>query len=78
MPKPHSTPKKKNAKPTFPAVLTIIAGLFILGLVVLWSSLFKDYPVNGPKQMLAINPETPIQVLLTGWLKTKKSVFQLF
>ena len=77
MPKPHSTPKK-NAKPTFPAVLTIIAGLFILGLVVLWSSLFKDYPVNGPKQMLAINPGDTYSGFIDRLAEDEKSVFQLF
>lgn len=77
MPKPHSTPKKKNAKPTFPAVLTIIAGLFILGLVVLWSSLFKNYPVNGPKQMLAINPGDTYSGFIDRLAEDKKISFPI-
>ena len=49
---------KKNAKKT-PAVqlkarLLIVAALVAVILIVLWSSLFKSYPVQGQKQMLAI------------------------
>ncbi len=49
---------KKNAKKT-PAIqlkapLLIVAAFVTVILIVLWSSLFKSYPVQGQKQMLAI------------------------
>lgn len=34
----------------------ILIGLLLLGLVLLWTSLLKPYPIKGQKQMLAINP----------------------
>ncbi|ATO19952.1 hypothetical protein BS636_09950 [Acinetobacter sp. LoGeW2-3] len=53
-----STRKKKNkAKSAFPmkGVLVVVLGLVLILAVILKSSLFKDYPVQGEKQMLAIS-----------------------
>lgn len=44
--------KSKKNKPK--AILLAAAGLAVLLCTVLWSSLFKPYPVEGKKQMLAI------------------------
>ena len=52
--KPKS--KKKKSQPQKPpkAVWLTVLSFAIIICVVLWSSLFKDYPVEGKKQMLAI------------------------
>ena len=53
-----STRKKKNkAKSAFPlkGVLVVVLGLVLILAVILKSSLFRDYPVEGKKQMLAIS-----------------------
>ncbi|QOW49208.1 MULTISPECIES: endolytic transglycosylase MltG [unclassified Acinetobacter] len=50
------TNKKKSAKAGFPfkACLVVLLGIVVLVAILLWSSLFKAYPVEGKKQMLAI------------------------
>ncbi|WP_180118235.1 endolytic transglycosylase MltG [Acinetobacter sp. YH12096] len=50
------TNKKKSAKAGFPfkACLVVLLGIVVLAAILLWSSLFKAYPVEGKKQMLAI------------------------
>ena len=63
MPKPPVNAKAKNAKKKskktashFPKKLVLI-GFFIVLIsifAILWSSLFKAYPVEGKKQMLSI------------------------
>lgn len=53
-----STRKKKNkAKSAFPikGVLVVLLGLVLILAVILKSSLFRDYPVEGKTQMLAIS-----------------------
>ncbi|CAM4134912.1 endolytic transglycosylase MltG [Acinetobacter pragensis] len=51
-----SKSKKKKSQPQKPpkAVWLTVLSFAIIICVVLWSSLFKDYPVEGKKQMLAI------------------------
>ncbi|OTG73229.1 hypothetical protein B9T26_09075 [Acinetobacter sp. ANC 4169] len=48
---------KKKATSAFPfkGFVVLFAGLVVLIVVILWSSLFKAYPVEGQKQMLAID-----------------------
>lgn len=52
---PKTKKKKNNASGKFKGFLVLIFGLIVVVLVILWSSLFKAYPVEGKKQMLAIN-----------------------
>lgn len=47
-------PKKKTAKVKLKGFVVFSVGLIVLALIILWSSLFKPYPVEGKKQMLAI------------------------
>ncbi|WP_299152572.1 endolytic transglycosylase MltG, partial [uncultured Acinetobacter sp.] len=53
----RSKTKKKN-KPRSPlpmkGILTLLLGVLLIVVVILWSSLFKDYPVKGQKELLAI------------------------
>lgn len=60
MPNPPNSSKKKSenqAKFRFPIKVFLVATIiFILGLLsIIWSSLFKDYPVEGKKQLLVIS-----------------------
>jgi UPF0755 protein len=63
MPKPPTTPAKTKKKPKtqpkskFPikALLIVIVVFLLLVLGVLWASLFKNYPVEGKKQVLVIS-----------------------
>lgn len=57
MSSPQKSTKKKNSKTSFKpkVLLLIIAGLMLLATMILSTSLWKDYPVEGKKQMLAIN-----------------------
>ncbi|MGE8558926.1 MAG: endolytic transglycosylase MltG [Acinetobacter sp.] len=52
--KKKSKKKATNAFP-FKGFVVLFAGLVVLIVVILWSSLFKAYPVEGQKQMLAID-----------------------
>ncbi|OTG99071.1 endolytic transglycosylase MltG [Acinetobacter sp. ANC 4973] len=47
---------KKKAAKVFPlkGLVIFIVGLIVLASIILWSSLFKSYPIEGKKQMLAI------------------------
>lgn len=63
MPKPPTKPKmKKKPQPQTPSWLKrnkwLMAALVLLCVVgiVLWTNLFKPYPIDGKKQMLAIAP----------------------
>lgn len=54
-----SSAKKKSKKKatkvfSLKGVFILCAGLLLMAVVMLWSSLFKAYPVEGEKQMLAI------------------------
>ena len=54
-----SPQSKKKTQSTFASKLkglvVIFIGLLLIAFFVLWSSLFKTYPVDGQKQMLAIS-----------------------
>ncbi|OAL81493.1 hypothetical protein AY606_01800 [Acinetobacter sp. SFB] len=47
---------KKKARKAFPlkGLIILFLGFVVMASVILWSSLFKAYPVQGQKQMLAI------------------------
>lgn len=57
MPKPQSkTDNKKNtATGKLKGILVLVVGLIFILLLILWSSLFKAYPVEGNKQMVSIS-----------------------
>lgn len=59
MSKRPSKSKKKTkpiwSKRAIQGALIFVLGLFLVIGMILWSSLFKDYPVEGKKQLLAIN-----------------------
>ncbi len=63
MPKPPTTPAKTKKKPkaqpkskfSIKALLIVIVVFLLLVLGVLWVSLFKNYPVEGKKQVLVIS-----------------------
>lgn len=55
MPKSQSKKKKQTMFASkLKGLFIIVIGLLIMLIFVLWSSLFKHYPVDGQKQMLAI------------------------
>lgn len=56
--RPSKSQKKTNTIWSMRAIqgaLIFILGIFLVVGMILWSSLFKDYPVEGQKQLLAIN-----------------------
>ena len=55
-PKVNSKIKNKNqsSPQRFKGLLVVLVGLVLILITVLWSSLFKNYPVEGQKQMIAI------------------------
>ena len=63
MPKPPATPAKTKKKPkaqpkskfSIKALLIVIVVFLLLVFGVLWASLFKNYPVEGKKQVLVIS-----------------------
>ncbi len=63
MPKPPTTPAKTKKKPkaqpkskfSIKALLIVIVVFLLLVFGVLWASLFKNYPVEGKKQVLVIS-----------------------
>ncbi|HRO77476.1 MAG TPA: endolytic transglycosylase MltG [Acinetobacter towneri] len=59
MSKRPSKSKKKTkpiwSKRAIQGALIFVLGLFLVIGMILWSSLFKDYPIEGKKQLLAIN-----------------------
>jgi UPF0755 protein len=50
-----SKAKKKSSNSKVKALIVLLLGLGVLCLTILWSSLFKAYPIDGKKQLLAIN-----------------------
>lgn len=55
MPSPKTNNNKQSTFRTkLKGLLVMIVGLLLILFFVLWSSLFKNYQVDGPKQMLAI------------------------
>ena len=60
MSKPKSKPKnKKKSSSPIKGGLIFLLGVLLVVAIVLWSSLFKSYPVQGQKEMIAIsNGET--------------------
>lgn len=57
MPKPQSKTnnKKSTSNGKLKGVVVLVVGLIIILLLMLWSSLFKAYPVEGNKQMVSIS-----------------------
>lgn len=55
MSNPNSNNKKKNSSSVFKGLILLMIGVAVVVVTILWSSLFKAYPVEGQKQMLAIN-----------------------
>ena len=52
------TKSKKKAQPPqrkVKGLLLIAVSIIVLLMIVLWSSLFKSYPVEGKKKLFAIN-----------------------
>ena len=77
-------PKKKPAKKSTPTSKFsakkwgIFIGLFLVVIVtVLWSSLFKAYPVEGKKQLLAIGQGDSYSSLIDRWSKESKIHFPI-
>lgn len=54
-PKSKSKTKKKNQSSTFKGSLILLFGVILIVIIVLWSSLFKPYPIAGNTQMIAIS-----------------------
>lgn len=79
-PKPKKKPAKKST-PTSkfsPKKWGIFIGLFLVVIVtVLWSSLFKAYPVEGKKQLLAIGQGDSYSGLIDRWSKESKIHFPI-
>ncbi len=50
-----SKAKKKSSHTGLKVLLVLILGMCVLAVAIIWSSLFKAYPIEGKKQMLAIN-----------------------
>lgn len=50
-----SKAKKKSSHTGLKVLLLLILGMCVLAVAIIWSSLFKAYPIEGKKQMLAIN-----------------------
>ena len=71
-------PKKKKSPPPAKkskAILLVLAGMALLLCSVLWASLFKDYPVEGKKQMLAIGEGDTYSGFIDGLAKQDKVSF---
>lgn len=79
-----STPSKKSNKKKsqqkgfpFKAFLVVCLGFVILVAILLWSSLFKDYPVEGKKQMLAIGAGDTYSGFIDRLAKEKQVSFPI-
>ena len=69
-----STAKKKSSH-WLKAILLMLLGLGVLIATVLWASLFKAYPIEGNKQMLAINQGDTYSGLIDRLAKEDKISF---
>ena len=79
-PKPKKKPAKKSTPTSKFSVKKwgIFIGLFLVGVVtVLWSSLFKAYPVEGKKQLWAIGQGDSYSGLIDRWSKESKIHFPI-
>lgn len=47
--------KKAHPSGSFKGFVVLVIGLLLIAMTVLWSSLFKAYPVEGKKQMIAVS-----------------------
>ncbi len=76
---PKKSKKKKPNQSAFPLKAILVAGLGLLVLVVvlLWSSLFKNYPVEGKKQMLAIGTGDTYSGFIDRLAKEKQVSFPI-
>ena len=75
--KPKS--KKKKMQPSKkPKIILLTAVIFaVLICTILWSSLFKDYPVEGKKQMLAIGQGDTYSGFIDRLVKEDKASFPI-
>lgn len=71
-----STATKKSSS-WLKAILLMLLGLIVLVATILWASLFKAYPVEGGKQMLAINQGDTYSGLIDRLAKEDKVSFPL-
>lgn len=57
MPKPQAktTQKKNTSNGKLKGMMVLAVGLLFVVLLILWSSLFKTYPIDGDKQMVSIS-----------------------
>ena len=62
---------------SFKLMLLAVAAVFLLALLVLSMSLWKDYPVNGEKQMLAINHGDTYSQFIERLAENKQTSFPL-
>ena len=71
--------KKKPVKTGFPlkAISVVLAGIMLLLAMLLWSSLFKAYPVEGKKQMLAIGAGDTYSGFIDRLAKDKQVSFPI-
>ncbi len=73
-------PKSKNKKPQ-PAskkpkvILLVLLLMAVMLCAVLWSSLFKSYPIEGKKQMLAIGQGDTYSGFIDRLVKEDKAQF---
>ena len=76
---PKKSKKKKPNQRALPLKAILVAGLGLLVLVVvlLWSSLFKSYPVEGKKQMLAIGTGDTYSGFIDRLAKEKQVSFPI-
>ncbi len=78
MPNPQTKNNKQSTlKTKLKGLLVIIVGLLLILFFVLWSSLFKNYPVNGQKQMLAIGSGDTYSGFIDRLAKDKHVSFPL-
>lgn len=81
MSKPKPKVKKKTKKtssvfsPKFIFMTAIVCVVIVMG--VLWSSLFKDYPVDAPKQRLVINSGDTYSGFIDGLAQDDKVSFPI-
>jgi UPF0755 protein len=72
-----SKAKKKSSKRGLKAIVVLVLGLVIVALGILWSSLFKAYPIDGKKQMLAINQGDTYSGFIDQLTKQEKVSFPI-
>ncbi|MDK1683881.1 endolytic transglycosylase MltG [Acinetobacter terrestris] len=70
---------KKKATTVFPlkGFIVLFMGFVVMASVILWSSLFKAYPVEGKKQMLAIGTGDTYSAFISRLAKEEKVSFPI-